>query len=93
MNRDCTCIDGAHLNLLVSSGGRAWSTDCEGLLPAQVVKFRIDCLDIIGAPAQAIEILVYVLHDLFNVASYSVCRERAPNSHLAMQLRLMLDGI
>ena len=93
MNGDCTCIDSAHLNLLVSSCGRPWSADCEGLLPTQVVKFRVDCLDIIRAPAQAIEILVDILHDLFNVASYSVCREGAPNSYLAVQLRLMLDGI
>jgi hypothetical protein len=58
-----------------------------------VIKFRVDSLDIIRAPAQAIDILVYILHDLFNVASYSVSREGAPNSHLAVQLRLMLDGI
>jgi hypothetical protein len=93
MNGYCPCIDGAHMNLLVSCCGRAWSAYCKRLLTAKMIKLRVDSLDIIGPPAQAVKILVDILHDLFNIASNSVSRERASNSHLAVQMRLILDDI
>lgn len=58
-----------------------------------MIKLRVYSLYIIGAPAQAVEILVDILHDLFNIASNSVSREGAPNSHLAVQMRLILHDI